>query len=91
MTVAVKCLKSDALAGDKEALGEFIREVNALLGLDHPHLIRLYGIVLSPKLMMVCTALHFAALLLHCLLNRIGSEGSSGSTSAITRGRSCRC
>ena len=53
--VAVKCLKSDALAGDKEALGEFVREVNALLGLEHPHLIRLYGIVLSPKLMMVCT------------------------------------
>ena len=55
MTVAVKCLKNDALAGDKEALSEFVREVNALLGLEHPHLIRLYGIVLSPKLMMVCT------------------------------------
>uniref|UniRef100_A0A8C3STP5 non-specific protein-tyrosine kinase n=1 Tax=Chelydra serpentina TaxID=8475 RepID=A0A8C3STP5_CHESE len=51
-SVAVKCLKTDVLS-QPEALDDFIREVNAMHSLDHPNLIRLYGVVLSPPMKMV--------------------------------------
>ena len=53
MDVAVKCLK---YSGDEELLKmqmDFIKEANAMSLLDHPHIIRLYGVVLSTPLMLV--------------------------------------
>ena len=35
------------------AFEDFVKEVNAMHSLDHPDLIRLYGVVLSSPLMMV--------------------------------------
>ena len=32
---------------------EFIKEANAMSLLDHPHIIRLYGVVLSAPMMLV--------------------------------------
>ncbi|XP_067417186.1 activated CDC42 kinase 1 isoform X2 [Emydura macquarii macquarii] len=52
LSVAVKCLKTDVLS-QPEALDDFIREVNAMHSLDHPNLIRLYGVVLTPPMKMV--------------------------------------
>ncbi len=57
--MAVKILKSEGMESSTggnsgfSLLEEFIREVNALHVLDHPNLIRLYGVVLSSKLCMV--------------------------------------
>ena len=52
VSVAVKILKSDALS-IPGAFEDFVKEVNAMHTLDHPNLIRLYGVVLSTPLMMV--------------------------------------
>lgn len=51
-SVAVKILRNDALA-QPGAFEDFVKEVNAMHILDHPNLIRLYGISLSCPLMMV--------------------------------------
>ncbi|KAK9502014.1 hypothetical protein O3M35_012626 [Rhynocoris fuscipes] len=51
-SVAVKVLKQDALQ-QPGLFEDFIREVQAMHRLDHPQLIRLYGIVLSKPLMMI--------------------------------------
>eukprot|EP00058_Branchiostoma_floridae_P028405 XP_002613896.1 hypothetical protein BRAFLDRAFT_262126 [Branchiostoma floridae] len=50
--VAVKCLKNEVLV-QPDAFMDFVKEVNAMHQLDHPNLIRLYGVVLSSPLMMV--------------------------------------
>ena len=50
--VAVKILKSDQLSVTS-GFEDFVKEVNAMHSLDHPNLIRLYGVVLSAPLMMV--------------------------------------
>ncbi|OQV18500.1 Activated CDC42 kinase 1 [Hypsibius exemplaris] len=50
--VAVKMLRSDALAL-QGAFGEFVKEVNAMIGLNHPNLIKLYGVSLSSPYMIV--------------------------------------
>ncbi|XP_066901989.1 activated Cdc42 kinase Ack [Halyomorpha halys] len=50
--VAVKVLKADALT-QPGVFEDFMREVQAMHSLDHPKLIRLYGIVLSQPLMMI--------------------------------------
>ncbi|XP_077300329.1 activated Cdc42 kinase [Arctopsyche grandis] len=52
MSVAVKVLKADALT-QPGVFDDFVREVQAMHCLDHPHLIRLHGVVFQP-LMMVC-------------------------------------
>ncbi|XP_074838981.1 non-receptor tyrosine-protein kinase TNK1 isoform X2 [Carettochelys insculpta] len=52
ITVAVKTLRSDVCA-DPAALLDFLNEVNAMSRLEHPHLLRLYGVVLSQPLKMV--------------------------------------
>ncbi len=52
LPVAVKILKNDAL-NMPAAFEDFVKEVNSMHTLDHPHLIRLYGVVLSSPLMMV--------------------------------------
>lgn len=48
MPVAVKILK-----GVDGSLEDFIEEVNVMHSLNHPHIIQLFGIVLSNPLMMV--------------------------------------
>ena len=50
--MAVKVLKNEVLAMPG-AFEDFVKEVNAMHTLDHPNLIRLYGVVLSTPLMMV--------------------------------------
>ncbi len=50
--MAVKILKREALS-QHGALEDFVKEVNFMHSLDHPNLIRLYGVVLSSPLMMV--------------------------------------
>ncbi|XP_068129920.1 non-receptor tyrosine-protein kinase TNK1 isoform X2 [Hyperolius riggenbachi] len=52
VSVAVKTLRTDS-ASDPEVLQDFLQEVNAMYALDHPHLIRLYGVVLAQPLKMV--------------------------------------
>ncbi|XP_014253894.1 activated CDC42 kinase 1 [Cimex lectularius] len=60
--VAVKVLKKDALA-QPGLFEDFIREVQAMHLLDHPQLIRLFGIVLSKPLMMITELAPLGALL----------------------------
>lgn len=50
--VAVKVLKSQNLSQDG-LIGEFFKEVQAMHALDHPNLVRLYGVVLTQPMMMV--------------------------------------
>ncbi|XP_076320249.1 uncharacterized protein LOC143230486 isoform X2 [Tachypleus tridentatus] len=50
--VAVKVLKQDALA-QPGTFEDFVKEVNAMHQLNHPNLIRLYGVVLSCPMKMV--------------------------------------
>nr|DBA29611.1 TPA: hypothetical protein GDO54_005682 [Pyxicephalus adspersus] len=52
VNVAVKTLRTDA-SSDPEILQDFLQEVNAMYALDHPHLIRLYGVVLTQPMKMV--------------------------------------
>ncbi|CAN2391245.1 negative regulation of Ras protein signal transduction [Pristimantis euphronides] len=52
VNVAVKSLRTDA-GSDPDALVDFLQEVNSMYALDHPHLIRLYGVVLAQPLKMV--------------------------------------
>uniref|UniRef100_A0A8K9XSW7 non-specific protein-tyrosine kinase n=1 Tax=Oncorhynchus mykiss TaxID=8022 RepID=A0A8K9XSW7_ONCMY len=54
LSVAVKCLKTDSVL-DTEGLDDFIREVNAMHSLNHQNLIRLYGVVLTHPMKMVCS------------------------------------
>lgn len=49
--VAVKVLKADTLS--PHVFEDFFKEVQAMHTLDHPNLIRLYGVVLSQPMMMV--------------------------------------
>ncbi|XP_060555189.1 activated CDC42 kinase 1-like isoform X2 [Ruditapes philippinarum] len=60
--VAVKILRNDALALPG-AFEDFVKEVNVMHHLDHPNLIRLYGIVLSTPLMMVTELAPLGALI----------------------------
>ena len=53
LNVAVKCLKAWNDQAFQQMQMEFIKEANAMSLLDHPHIIRLYGIVLSAPMMLV--------------------------------------
>ena len=53
--VAVKLLRQEVMSVPG-AVEDFIREVNLMHKLSHRNLIRLYGIVMSSPMMMVCTA-----------------------------------
>ena len=53
VNVAVKCLKQSQDEATVMLQGEFIKEANAMSKLDHPNLIRLYGIVLTTPMMLV--------------------------------------
>lgn len=50
--MAVKTLRSD-VSSDPGVLIDFLNEVNAMSCLDHPHLLRLHGVVLTQPLKMV--------------------------------------
>ncbi|KAM3590752.1 uncharacterized protein V6R79_016066 [Siganus canaliculatus] len=50
--VAVKSLKS-SLSRQTETLTDFLQEVTTMQSLDHPNIIRLYGVVLTQPLKMV--------------------------------------
>ncbi|XP_070561617.1 uncharacterized protein [Ptychodera flava] len=60
--VALKCLKSETLC-QPGMFEDFVKEVNAMHLLDHPHLIRLYGVVLTSPFMMVTELAPLGALL----------------------------
>lgn len=51
LTVAVKTLKTEK--EDMSEFNNFMQEVNLMLPLQHPHLVRLYGIVLSLPIKMI--------------------------------------
>jgi activated CDC42 kinase 1 len=69
VAVAVKILKSEVLSMPG-AFEDFVKEVNAMHSLDHPNLIRLYGIVLSSPLMMVTELAPFGS-----LIDRLRQDG----------------
>ncbi|PSN56691.1 hypothetical protein C0J52_00002 [Blattella germanica] len=50
--VAVKVLKQDALS-QPGVFEDFVKEVQSMHQLDHPNLIRLYGVVLTNPMMMI--------------------------------------
>ncbi|XP_051900787.1 activated CDC42 kinase 1-like isoform X2 [Pristis pectinata] len=52
LNVAVKCLRPD-ISSEGEATADFLQEVNAMYALNHPHLIHLYGVILSHPMKMV--------------------------------------
>nr|XP_026694587.1 activated CDC42 kinase 1 isoform X3 [Ciona intestinalis] len=60
--VAVKCLKQEML-NDQSVFDDFVKEVNTMHMLDHPNLIRLYGIVISSPMKMVTELAQFGSLL----------------------------
>ncbi|KAM5126687.1 activated CDC42 kinase 1-like [Mantella aurantiaca] len=64
LNVAVKTLRADASC-DLEVLQDFLKEVNAMYTLDHPHLIRLYGVVLTKPMKMVTELAPLGSLLSH--------------------------
>jgi len=72
VSVAVKILKNEVLS-QPGAFEDFVKEVNAMHILDHPNLIRLYGVVLTSPLMMVSAALVYVCSLLSkdCFFFRI--------------------
>ncbi|XP_069071718.1 non-receptor tyrosine-protein kinase TNK1 [Pleurodeles waltl] len=71
ISVAVKTLRTD-MTSDTEALNDFLQEVNSMYALDHPNLIRLYGVVLTQPLKMVTDLAPMGAL--HdCLRARYGA------------------
>ena len=53
LNVAVKCLRAWNEQAFQQMQMEFIKEANAMSLLDHPHIIRLYGVVLSAPMMLV--------------------------------------
>ncbi|XP_041034820.1 non-receptor tyrosine-protein kinase TNK1 isoform X2 [Carcharodon carcharias] len=52
LNVAVKCLRSD-ISNETDAMADFLQEVNAMYAINHPHLIQLYGVILSHPMKMV--------------------------------------
>lgn len=52
LPVAVKSLRN-SLSRQTETLTDFLQEVNTMQSLDHPNIIRLYGVVLTHPLKMV--------------------------------------
>ncbi|XP_077327646.1 activated CDC42 kinase 1-like [Lithobates pipiens] len=64
VSVAVKTLRADA-SFDPAVLQDFLQEVNAMYALDHPHLIRLYGVVLTQPMKMVTELAPLGSLLSH--------------------------
>nr|XP_039251475.1 activated CDC42 kinase 1-like isoform X1 [Styela clava] len=64
IAVAVKSLKLNMLT-EPEVFEDFVKEVNAMHMLDHPNLIRLYGVVISSPMKMVTELANLGCLLDH--------------------------
>lgn len=62
MPVAVKILKMNMLT-EPAVFEDFVKEVNAMHLLDHPNLIRLYGVVISSPMKMVTELANLGCLL----------------------------
>ncbi|XP_069775910.1 activated CDC42 kinase 1-like isoform X2 [Narcine bancroftii] len=52
LNVAVKCLRPD-ISSETDTMEDFLQEVNAMYALNHPHLIQLYGVILTHPMKMV--------------------------------------
>lgn len=52
LPVAVKSLRS-SMSKQTDTLTDFLQEVTTMQSLDHPNIIRLYGVVLTQPLKMV--------------------------------------
>lgn len=79
VNVAVKCLKAWNDKAFQQMQLEFIKEANAMSLLDHPHIIRLYGIVLSVPMMLVTELAP-----LGCLLTRLRDEPHNFTISGLS-------
>ncbi|KAL9970405.1 hypothetical protein ACROYT_G022776 [Oculina patagonica] len=77
--VAVKCLKAWNDKAFQQMQMEFIKEANAMSLLDHPHIIRLHGIVLSTPMMLVTELAP-----LGCLLARLRDEPHNFTISGLS-------
>lgn len=66
--MAVKCLKTWSDRAFQQMQMEFIKEANAMSLLDHPHIIRLYGIVLSVPMMLVSSYFADSSITCTCTL-----------------------
>ncbi|KAM5170559.1 activated CDC42 kinase 1-like [Mantella aurantiaca] len=64
VNVAVKILRGDTSC-DPNVCQDFLQEVNAMYALDHPHLVRLYGVVLTQPMKMVTELAPLGSLLSH--------------------------
>lgn len=54
--MAVKSLRVAPKGPVGTELGDFLREVSVMMNLEHPHLLRLHGLVLGQPLQMVSRA-----------------------------------
>lgn len=51
--VALKILKKDVMAEPGASFNDFVKEISVMHQLNHPNIIKLYGVVLSSPMMMV--------------------------------------
>ena len=51
--MAVKSLRVGPEGPEGTELGDFLREVSVMMNLEHPHVLRLHGLVLGQPLQMV--------------------------------------
>lgn len=51
--VALKILRKDLMAEPGASFDDFVKEISVMHQLNHPHIIKLYGVVLSSPMMMV--------------------------------------
>lgn len=58
LIVAVKTLRN-SVSRQTDTLTDFLQEVTTMQSLDHPNIIRLYGVVLTQPLKMVKRSLFF--------------------------------
>ncbi|XP_015776163.1 PREDICTED: activated CDC42 kinase 1-like [Acropora digitifera] len=79
LNVAVKCLRAWNEQAFQQMQMEFIKEANAMSLLDHPHIIRLYGVVLSAPMMLVTELAP-----LGCLLTRLRDEPHNFTVSTLS-------
>lgn len=54
--MAVKSLRVGPEGPMGTELGDFLREVSIMMNLEHPHVLRLHGLVLGQPLQMVSSA-----------------------------------
>lgn len=51
--VAVKILRKDVMSDPNASFNDFVKEISVMHQLNHPNIIKLYGVVLSSPMMMV--------------------------------------